>query len=536
MQDRQRQAPSQPIARREFLRGAVAVGAAPCLGALLLPRASRASPVPRADPAAHLSLAWTKLLPWERAVDISKVEGRSWEERLERAQKELSAQGGGVVYFPAGTYEMRESIRLADGIILRGADPEGATSAHDAAYDPPAKLVFPRYEPKLSGDGAPIDKAFRGIYLESPERGSGCGVVNISLNRAHVHFAESPEHKLGSNRLVVGCVLRNAAVADERVPDGTIGQKPWQRFTKWHHPAVSVVAHENVLLANNRFVPSDDSFLMKGYAMKARRIAGRTSPVIEYDVLFDYDFRPGLASGGYCIGAPGGEEPSGTPETHPWGFRRGIVIRDNYVYSTGRNAILFAGDGVLCANNVIRIQKDVWRPTHTGRDESSGSSTTDTRAVQMRGWRWRVEGNDYEVWRNWCSDHKYHINDGEGLMHENHCNSHIVDSYLIGNRGNAYLSLYKTGGIDGLVVEDNDIRVDRGLAIFVEADHDKQRRGHCRNVTIARNTTAGGILIAGEPASGNVVRGNRNVGARAPLRNRAKARLEENEGYEVTEE
>jgi hypothetical protein len=196
---------------------------------------------------------------------------------------------------------------------------------------------------------------------------------------------------------------------------------------------------------------------------------------------------------------------------------------------------MFSGDGTLCANNVIRIKKDVWRPTHTGLQESSGSSTTDTRGVQMRGYRWRVEGNDYEVWRNWCSDHKYHINDGEGLMHENHCNSHIVDSYIIGNRGNAYLSLYKTGGIDGLLIQDNDIRVDRGLAIFVDADHDRKRRGPCRNVTIADNITAGGILISGEPASGNVVRGNRNAGKPAPLRNRARARLEDNEGYRVEE-
>jgi hypothetical protein len=151
----------------------------------------------------------------------------------------------------------------------------------------------------------------------------------------------------------------------------------------------------------------------------------------------------------------------------------------------------------------------------------------------MRGWRWVVENNDYEVYRNWAADHKYHINDGEGLMHENHCNAHIRDSRITGNRGNAYLSLYKTGGIDGLLIEDNDISVDRGMAIFVDADHSEDRRGGCRNVSIVNNRTVGGILIRGCPAADNLVTGNQNVGAPAPLKNEANATLKNNRGYEV---
>ena len=82
----------------------------------------------------------------------------------------------------------------------------------------------------------------------------------------------------------------------------------------------------------------------------------------------------------------------------------------------------------------------------------------------MRGWRWVVDGNDYQVHRNWAFDRKYKINDGEGLMHEDHVNSTIHDSVLTNNRGNTYLSLYKTAGIDGLLVEGNDIRLGDGKA------------------------------------------------------------------------
>jgi hypothetical protein len=433
-----------------------------------------------------------------------------------------------VVYFPQGKYVFLDSIYLDTNIILRGAPPQAETSARQDSYSPPTEFIFPRYVPSLSGEGSAVETAFKGIYLRTPGTAANCAVVDISVNRGHIHLGQAPGYAVGHNRIVFGCMLRNAAVAEPGVPDLSIGQKPWQRFTKWHYAVISVKTYENALLANNRLAPSDESYEMPGYLIKARDKKIGTK---EYNVWFDYDFRPGLECNDACVGASGGDEPSGTPETHPWGFRKGIVICDNYIYSTGRNAIEFSGDGTLCSRNTIRFKKDVWRQTVRGLKESSGSSTTDTRAVQMRGWRWIVEDNDYEVHRNWAADHKYHINDGEGLMHENHCNAHIKDSRLTGNRGNAYLSLYKTGGIDGLLIEDNVVSVDRGFAIFVDADHSMSHRGHCRNVKIRNNQTAGGILIRGCPAANNLIDHNKNTGE-APIKNEAEATVIGNVGYD----
>lgn len=472
------------------LAGAVATE----LGIMLCPGVVSAAPAPRDNPTAHLKLGWTSKLKWDNTIDITAVAGADWAERLENAQRKLAAKGGGVVYFPAGDYYFADSIRLDDGVILRGARPAGTSSAKENEYEPPTRFTFPRFVRSLSGDGTGIETAFKGIYLKDPATASNCGIVGINMNRGHINLGQADGYKCGRNRMVFGCMLRNAAIAEPGVPDLSIGQKPWQRFTKWHWAAVSVKTYENALLANNRLAPSDQSYLMKGYVIKARDKKIGTK---EFDVWFDYDFRPGLECNDACIGAPGGDEPGGTPETHPWGFRKGILICDNYIFSTGRNAIEFTGDGTVCARNKIRFKPDIWRQTVRGFKESSGSSTTDTRAVQMRGWRWVVEDNDYEVYRNWAADHKYHINDGEGLMHENHCNAHIKDSRLTNNRGNAYLSLYKTGGIDGLIIEGNDVSVDRGMAVFVDADHSDSHRGYCRNVRIVNNKTFGGILIRG---------------------------------------
>jgi len=510
-----------------------------------------ASSVPTDNPVARLKLPWTDKVAWGRVIDIKDVPGDSWQAKLDTAQARLVADGGGVVYFPPGEYRFADSLAIQTGIVLRGANPEHS-DASSSRYSLATRFEFPQYEPSFSGSGTSIDTAFKGIYLEDPAEASNCGAVNIAINRGHVHFNESDGHRAGGNRLVCGCVMTNTAVADPRIPDTSIGQHVWQRYTKWHFSAIHVMSQENVLVANNRLAPSTDSFVMRGYVVRRHGIHRKKEDrgPTEYDVVFDYDNRPGITVNDYCIGAPGGEEPSGTPQTHPWGFRLGVVIRDNYIYSTGRTAIAFTGDGTICSGNVIRFKKDVWRQTNTGLGETHGGSTNDNRAVQMRGYRWHVEDNDYEVYRNWAADHKYYINDGEGLMHENHCNSAIVDSVLRGNRGNAYLSLYKTGLIDGLLVEDNDIRVpeqedrnrpgiNRAVAIFVEADHDirKGRRGPCRNVTIVDNRTIGGILLGGDPSKDNVICENHNLQGTALIKKQVDhVNLEGNRGYEIVTE
>lgn len=521
--------------RRRFF--GVGLGAVATAKLVISGRAAAAERnVPADDPLERFRQAWTARLPWDRIVDLTTVDGANWDERLERAQVLLAHQGGGVVYFPPGEYSFHESIRLRDGIILRGAAPE-KSDARSEAYAPPSRIVFPKYMPIFSGDGTPVASAFKGIVLDDPAGASNCGVVFLAIDHGHIHFAEAEEHRCGSNRFVCGCVLTNAAVCSPDVPNLSVGQKPWQRFTQRHFAAIGIYAEENVLVAANRLPPSDHHFVMPDYVLRGR---GKSGPV-RMDVVFDYDNRPGIKVNHFCIGAPGGEEPSGTPETHPFGFRKGTVIVENYIYSTGRAAIAFAGDGVVCAHNVIRFKDDVYRPTTDGIGTTSGSSTNDNRAVEMRGYRWILEGNDYRVYRNWAADRKYKINDGEGLMHENHCNSAIVDSVLVGNRGNTYLSLYKTGRIDGLLVENNDIRVDeksrdgvnRTVAIMVDADHSPERRGPCRNVKIVGNTTSGGILLGGKPSSKNEIRDNKNVGTESVITLRAEAMVKNNRGYRV---
>jgi hypothetical protein len=514
----------------------------------------------------HKVPRWTDELPWGVVVSVADYEGSAGE-RFRQAQRDVLQRGGGVVYFPAGTWRFEDNLVLESGCIIRGAAPTGVTSAKDEGYEPPTRFEFPKYEPTFEGEGTPIDTAFKNIRLGTPSSASNCGVVHVAVNRAHIHLGErhAPDqglsHVAGHNRLVFGCKLTNTAYIDRSIPYTDFGQHAWQRYIHRHRAAIHVNAEANLLVANNRMPRSgEDNFLMKDYVLltpldgntKAFKPGNREARkvVVEEGVLFDFDNRPCIYANDYGDMGPHGDGvPNGTPDRYPHGFRRGIVIRDNYCFATGRTCISFSGDGTVCADNIIRIPDGIWRPTCKGYETSNASSTNDNRAIRCRGWRWTVSGNDYSVHANRTFNRKHGIGDGEGIMHENHENSIVLGSRVINNKGNAYICFWRVS-VDGLLVEGNDIDlVDHNPPITVRG-----RKRHnpakvvVRNVRIVNNVTRAsrkrdrdwlltGILVSGDVTEDVVIRGNRHEGPEPGyIVNEADAQLESNEGYLIMDD
>ena len=100
------------------------------------------------DPLGELKVSWTGSLKWQRVIDVARAPGESIDEKLANAQAMLAMNGGGVVFFPAGTYRFRESIKLLDGVVLRGVAPQSVTSAHNDKYSLATKFEFPKFEPR----------------------------------------------------------------------------------------------------------------------------------------------------------------------------------------------------------------------------------------------------------------------------------------------------------------------------------------------------------------------------------------------------
>jgi len=96
--------------------------------------------------------AWTDRIRWDRVIDMSAYEqGKTAFERFENARDELAAQGGGVLYYPAGEYDFSEGpfdgpegrgLMLRGGVVIRGEAPLGKPAATDGRLDLPTKFIF----------------------------------------------------------------------------------------------------------------------------------------------------------------------------------------------------------------------------------------------------------------------------------------------------------------------------------------------------------------------------------------------------------
>ncbi len=96
--------------------------------------------------------AWTDRIEWERVINMAEyAKGKTDFERFENARDELAAQGGGVLYYPAGTYDFSKGpfdgpdgrgLMLRSGVVVRGEAPKGKPRATGGKLQLPTKFVF----------------------------------------------------------------------------------------------------------------------------------------------------------------------------------------------------------------------------------------------------------------------------------------------------------------------------------------------------------------------------------------------------------
>jgi hypothetical protein len=175
--------------------------------------------------------AWTDNIRWDNVIDMSTyANGANHFERFENARDELYAQGGGVLYYPAGEYvfdlpdrgfgpgmgALNRGLMLKSGVVIRGADlvpgqdqavirasedPTNPLFSNDVTYNlaPQTVFVFPRVARgtcPVTGDAnaagsIPSDWSLIGLYR--PEGGTvadvhNVGVVNVQLDSGVITF------------------------------------------------------------------------------------------------------------------------------------------------------------------------------------------------------------------------------------------------------------------------------------------------------------------------------------------------------------
>ena len=96
--------------------------------------------------------AWTDRIHWDQVIDMAAYpKGRTAFEKFEQARDDLAARGGGVLYYPAGTYDFSDGpfdgpdgrgLMLKPGVVIRGEVPKGRPKATTGRLDLPTKFVF----------------------------------------------------------------------------------------------------------------------------------------------------------------------------------------------------------------------------------------------------------------------------------------------------------------------------------------------------------------------------------------------------------
>ncbi|MFH7029748.1 MAG: hypothetical protein ACHBN1_31410 [Heteroscytonema crispum UTEX LB 1556] len=455
---------------------------------------------------------WTKNIKWDCVYNIKEFSAPTIDASFNAARDAASANGGGVVYFPVGSYNFTDNISLKDGVVIRGETP-AVNDAKSSSYNPPTKLVFPQYKPSFSGSGTPNNTAFKKILTTDPNKDSNIGVINVDINRAAIEFSTPDNYDKNTNQnlVIFGVRSNNVAEPEPQVP--TSFQNPWQRFSSRFATNIKIKAFANVLISNNRLNDAiSDNFDQPNYIVREQRGNSTVTYSEGERAKFNYTDHYGIFLN--RASSPQGILPN-DPNRFPSFFRKGLVIQDNWVYHTMRVAIHATGDGLIIKNNQIRDEKNkqVWLDP-TGTKQPQNAATFENRAIDWSGWNITVEGNDYEVSRHQIMpDGSYYSVDGEGILIQECCGGTSVNGVKISNNtGNSYIGIYKVPQVKNVLIAGNKISnsITDSPGIYVDADTNNTKN-RMDNVKIEKNTVSKGIYArASLGGNDNVIEGNQN--------------------------
>ncbi len=489
---------------------------------------------------------WTDSLNWTNVVNVTTLgaianDNQSDQAAIEAAITQAAADPrGGVVWFPAGSYNLTEDLHIKSGVVLRGETPT-VTDAKDAAFNPPSKLEFPQY---ILGDtslgGNPVSTAFKEIVNDEGGT-SNIGFVWLDINRAGIHVhpnydslgrsisaggnnANWQPREFNRNCLVFGVRNNNVAIPQSDIPSGQ--QRPYQRFSWRFSSNLDLNVGANCTVANNRINDAvTDDFNVDNY----RATNNRLLPINGGTYVFSYTDHYGITLNRSKIRRVNGIQkiepyfwyPS--PREEPSLFRKGMEVRDNWVFRTMRVAIIASGQGLVIDGNIIkdRSNKSVaLTPSGLGI-LTNYSATFENRGIDFSGWDVTITRNDVEVRNHSFPPSQYNSIDGEGIMNQGNSGGTQVDGIIAKHnivnsnvdRGtNPGFSCYKTGNINNVLVDSNEFTGSNGL-IMIVADQNG-RNAELSNVQITNNINAKNIEALGTLGGTNCLIDN-NTNSRA---------------------
>ncbi len=476
---------------------------------------------------------WTNDIRWDKTVnilDFAVPSQTSWDAALTAAMSAVSTSGGGVVYFPAGTYNFSDNVTLPTAVVLRGEMPVYNNAKVDS-FAPPARLIFPKYEPTFVGDGTPNSTAFKSISGNGIQN---AGLVHLDINRGRVYLGGASR-----NILVFGIRLNNVAQPQTDIPSGFSYMYGWQRFSYRHCRTISVYVSENGAIVNSRFHDltnnlyhpiTDDSYAQPQYVVKGRYKTSRITPtgVLASEVIggvtvdtthiehgerakFDYLAHYGISISGAFI----------DPATLPKRINQQIEVIDNWIYNTMRVAIFAQGIGVKINGNITRDLQDkrIFIDPTGVKLVSNNSATYENRSLNFAGDNITIAENDLRVYRHKILYTNYSSVDGEGILMQTQdkWGAWMDGINILNNKLNSYIGFYDLNFDQrNLKISGNNLMNLGNIFIFK-----KNIAFRLDNVFVENNDSVNSILVGNKATAdsyqtvGNnlFIRNNKGIGS-----------------------
>ncbi len=336
-----------------------------------------AQSLPSTNPVTMLdqTTQWTSQFAWSSVTPVTKINGLLGPDNqvdslvFHQTMRRISDAGGGVLYFPAGTYTFTYSISLFDGIVLRGEAIDGVTDAKHELFAPPTHFEFPRYRATLSRSHADTllfkdesnNTAFKRIGL-APGQGSTIGLVDLDINRAIIDFRSGTDGIGRQNVLLKSLRQNNAVLPDPAIPTPfqRVRKHEWQRWPSKAVASIEVDAATNCLVSNCRLNDKpDDNYRQYGFT---------TDDGHSFDgarAVFDYTDHSGIR----IRATAAGNDPAGvklityprlhiTTQADPTGS---IELTNNYVnVLEGNKPIVLEGSGIKETGNQTALTQSVY--------------------------------------------------------------------------------------------------------------------------------------------------------------------------------
>lgn len=522
-------------------------------------------------PASH----WTEVLKWANIFNVENY-GANGSDQLsdqtavEQAIQAAASAGGGVVFFPAGTYFFQDDLKLLSGVILRGENPS-VLQATDPEFRPSSKLVFPAYVFDTlanGGRGNPNNTAFKLIGGIGSFR--NVGLVNLDINRARIEMhpnfdslgtvvhagapggsANYQPREKNRNCIIMGIRSNNAALPDPAIPDtsGPAKMRKWQRAPYRFSANIDLYFDANVVIANNRLNDNPtDNFDQPGFRVRNRCTAcdnykfigqpGNSAwnaenfiPVIAgHHARFRYEDHYGISLNRHKKVIVNGRQTIQTfiwypePQQEPSLYAKSFSILDNWVYKTNRVGLWVAGQGMEIRRNIIRdsvipgssaTPKNVWLTPNFAEINRNFSATYENRGIDFGGAEIVIDSNDIQMRTFRFPESQYSSIDGEGIMDQGNGGGtrpngiYITNNTLDGDRNdctNPTIGLYNTQEAHNILYRGNKFTGNSGCLQV------QMRDFSMTNVLMENNSGIKNLQFYGQGGGYNCIARN-NIGA-----------------------